>query len=167
MLYLTMNQIKSHSPCTSGWSNLLKKAKENGLSYPEDGDTPISMNTLLDWCPTQDIIWAFRCNWAEGKELYVKFAKNCAKRAERYAANAAHAHAAAHAAANAANANAYAHAAAHAHAAAYTAAKAAANASANAAYAAYTAANAANAAYERERSRQKASLKALIRDHKG
>lgn len=129
MLYLTMNQIKAHNPCTSGWSNLLKKAAENGLSYPKDGDIPISMNTLLDWCPVEDVIWAFRCNWGEGKELYVKFANGCAKRAKA----AAYAADAAKAAANAANA----------------------------------ADDAAYAAYVRERRLQKASLRALLRNHKG
>jgi hypothetical protein len=176
----TLNQIRSHSPCTEGWAKLLKH-----LGKTQGDDEPLSLLTILEsnglddaiWClrtePTPDRIQRFALAIARRVEHLSPAAKTFNDVTERYldgtatkaeieaaayAANAA-AHAAAYAAdaaaAYAANAAAYAADAAAAYAAS-TAAHAAAYAADAASTAAYTAAYAADdaSAYAAERKAQ-------------
>jgi hypothetical protein len=148
---MTLNQIRSHSPCSEGWTKLLKH-----LNKTTADDEPLSLLTVLEsnglddaiWClrtePTPERIQRFALAVARRVEHLHPKAKACNDVTERYlnstatkaeldaayAANAARA-----AAADAANAAANAAARA-----------AAADAAAYAAYAAAYAANAANAA---------------------
>ena len=72
MVRITLNQIKKHNPCESGWEKLLKSLPDNmPLDQPFDFEHIIESNGLLD------SIWAFRC--LDNKELVVRFAIKCAE----------------------------------------------------------------------------------------
>ena len=80
MLYLSRNQIAKFHPCKDGWNNLVEKTAG---TYADDD--PIPFSKLLEIYPVQDVIWAFRCNWEEGRELYLEFLQGCVIRAKGYA----------------------------------------------------------------------------------
>ena len=52
----TLNDIKSHLPCTSGWETLLKSL---GKTKPDD--EPIDLMTILKSNGIKDAIWCLRC----------------------------------------------------------------------------------------------------------
>ena len=167
----TLNKIRSHRPCVSGWKKILTY-----LNKTEADDEPLSISTILKSNGIDDALWALRAVDGYDKEIKL-FAVWCARQvqhlmkdqrsinsldvAEKYLACSAVLEEVKMAAADAADAaDAATYAAATYAAAAYAAdaaADAAANAAANAtydaatyaadaaAYAAY-AANAANAA---------------------
>ena len=157
----TLNQIRSHSPCTEGWTKLLKH-----LGKITADNEPLSLLTILDSNGLGDAVWCLRTEATPERtqrfalavarrvehlhpqakatlDIVERYLNGTATKAELDAASAA-AHAAAYAAAGAASA---------ASAAAYAATRAAANAAAYAAasVAADTATRAAaNAAAEQE-----------------
>lgn len=52
----TLNEIKSHDPCESGWKKLLKS-----LNKTCSDDEPISLKFILESNGIKDAIWALRC----------------------------------------------------------------------------------------------------------
>jgi hypothetical protein len=52
----TLNAIRSHCPCKSGWEKLL-----NHLGKTKADDEPIDLMTILESNGIQDAIWCLRC----------------------------------------------------------------------------------------------------------
>ena len=69
----TLNKIKEHSPCTSGWKKLL-----NYLGKTQADDEPLELRTILESNGTYDTIWAFRAVDGKDKEIRL-FAADCAE----------------------------------------------------------------------------------------
>ena len=78
---VTLNQIRSFYPCSSGYATLLK-----ALNKTTADDTPIPLAFILKSNGIQDAIWCMRINWFEHKYIYMQFINNCVKRAKKYAA---------------------------------------------------------------------------------
>jgi hypothetical protein len=150
----TLNQIRSHHPCTDGYTKLLKH-----LNKTKGDDEPLSLLTILEFNGLSDAIWCLRTEQTPERirrftlaisrriEHLSPTAKACNDVTERYlsgqatesdlnAAYAAHAANAAAHAANAANAANAAYAANAANAAPYVAHAAHAARAAHAAHAA-------------------------------
>lgn len=123
MIYMTLNEIAEHAPCSPSWNRALAL-----LDKTEADDTKVSLLDVLENLSIQEAIWCFRVNWFKHKPLYMQFINNCASRASEYVA--------------AITANSVANSAATAAAAAYVAYVA--NSAAITAYAATAAANAAD-----------------------
>lgn len=51
----TLNRIRSHNPCITGWEKLLK-----GLGKTEADDEPLALTRILDINGLDDAIWALR-----------------------------------------------------------------------------------------------------------
>ncbi len=157
MFTTTLNKIREHGPCTTGWTILLK-----GLGKTGPDDEPLAMSTILSINGLDDAIWCLRTLEGADREIRL-FAVAVARQqqhlmtdprslavldvAERFA-NGAATEEELDAASDAARAAAYAAyaASAAARAAARAAAWAAADAARAAAYAAYAASAAARAA---------------------
>ncbi len=56
MIYITLNKIRQHSPCSNGWAKLLKH-----LGKTEADDEPLPMATVLDSNGLDDALWCLRC----------------------------------------------------------------------------------------------------------
>ena len=56
MLTTTLNTIRSHGPCESGWRKLLAHL---GKTKPDD--EPLSLCTILESNGTRDALWCLRC----------------------------------------------------------------------------------------------------------
>jgi hypothetical protein len=54
-MYTTLNKIRQHSPCTDGWSTLLKH-----LGKTEADDEPLSFLTILESNGLDDVLWCCR-----------------------------------------------------------------------------------------------------------
>jgi len=52
----TLNEIKKHYPCFSGWNSLLKH-----LNKTESDDEPLELTTILEANGIKDTVWALRC----------------------------------------------------------------------------------------------------------
>lgn len=52
----TLNEIKAHNPCTSGWSKLLKS-----LGKTKADDEPLDLMRILKSNGLDDAIWTLRC----------------------------------------------------------------------------------------------------------
>ena len=177
-IFTTLNEIREHSPCSAGWSKLLKS-----LGKTHADDEPLALEHILDSNGLDDALWALRAVKGHDKDLRL-FACQCARLAlpvfeEKYleddrprkAIEAAEAFAlgqidedelekatrAADAATRATDVALAAYAAASAAYAAY-----AAYAAADAAYAAYAAALAAYAAADAARAAARAATRAEI-----
>ena len=75
-LYTTLNQIRSHSPCSDGWETLLKHL---GKTKPDD--EPLSFATILESNGFDDAIWCLRT--VEGYEREIRlYAVWCARQVE-------------------------------------------------------------------------------------
>lgn len=59
MIYTTLNKIKEHDPCCSGWRKLL-----GYLGKTDADDEPLSLATILESNGLDDALWALRC-WPE------------------------------------------------------------------------------------------------------
>jgi hypothetical protein len=55
-LITTLNEIKSHHPCESGWKKLLKH-----IGKTQADDEPINAMTVLESNGIKDAIWCLRC----------------------------------------------------------------------------------------------------------
>ena len=166
-IFTTLNEIREHSPCPTGWSKLLKS-----LDKTHADDEPLALEHILDSNGLDDALWALRAVKGHDKELRL-FACQCARRVlpifeEKYpeddrprkAIKAAEAFALGRIdKAELAKAAAYAAYAADAAYATYVAARAA-NAAARAADAAYVAAD---AAYVATRAAARAEIEKLFR----
>jgi hypothetical protein len=88
---MTLNQIRSHHPCTEGWAKLLKHL---GKTAPDD--EPLSLLTVLEsnglddaiWClrtePTPERIQRFALAMARRVEHLTLTSKDCNDVTERY-----------------------------------------------------------------------------------
>jgi hypothetical protein len=94
---ITLNQIKSHNPCISGWKAILRRQNKTSA---DDEEFPLvdafNSNSI------EDVIWALRC--IDHKDISVVFSRGCANRAKKYAEAAAASAIAAIASASAASA---------------------------------------------------------------
>lgn len=68
MITITLNKIKKHSPCTSGWKTLIK-------SKPYDAPFPVS--DIIESNGIDDTLWVMRC-LPEHNNLWRKYAVWCA-----------------------------------------------------------------------------------------
>ena len=73
----TLNQIRSHSPCTLGWAKLLKH-----LGKTSADDEPLSLLTILDSNGLDDAIWCLRTEATP--ERTQRFTLAVARRAEHH-----------------------------------------------------------------------------------
>jgi len=72
----TLNKIREHQPCTSGWEKLLTY-----LGKTKADDEPLSIATILDSNGLDDAIWCLRA--VEGKDREVRlFAVWCARQVQ-------------------------------------------------------------------------------------
>ena len=72
----TLNKIKEHHPCTSGWKRLLKH-----LGKTEADDEPLSLLTILKSNGFDDALWCLRA--VEGHESEMRlFAVWCARQVQ-------------------------------------------------------------------------------------
>ena len=72
----TLNKIREHSPCKSGWEKLLTY-----LGKTKADDEPLSLVTILDSNGLDDALWCLRA--VEGKDREVRlFAVWCARQVQ-------------------------------------------------------------------------------------
>ena len=75
-MYTTLNQIKSHRPCTESWQTLLK-----ALGKTKADDEPLALSFILASNGLYDAIWALRSLKDADKELRL-FAVECARQVQ-------------------------------------------------------------------------------------
>lgn len=63
-IFTTLNKIREHSPCTAGWSKLLKSLDKTYVD-----DEPLSLEHILDSNGLDDALWALRAVKGHEKEL--------------------------------------------------------------------------------------------------
>ena len=72
MIYTTLNKIRKHSPCESGWKNLL-----NHLNKTKADDEPLGFDVILESNGLDDALWCLRSVPEESRRwrlLAVRFA---------------------------------------------------------------------------------------------
>ena len=69
----TLNKIRAHRPCSSGWSTLLKH-----LNKTQADDEPLTIVTILDSNGLDDALWCLRAVDGYDRELRL-FAVRCAR----------------------------------------------------------------------------------------
>ena len=69
----TLNKIKAHSPCTSGWKKLLKN-----LGKIKADDEPLLLTTILESNGLDDALWCLRTVAGHEREMRL-FAVECAR----------------------------------------------------------------------------------------
>lgn len=72
-MHTTLNQIRSHSPCRSGWAKLLRT-----LNKTQADDEPLTMDVILASNGLVDAIWCLRA-MPDADRLCRLFAVFCAK----------------------------------------------------------------------------------------
>jgi len=141
---VSLAEIKARNPCTNGWKQLVQflASTTKGDNCDYNNNTQIDYRVFLKSNGIHDTLWAWRCKWFEGKDIWIKVVNAALKRSKKYAsasASYADADADAASAAYASTSASYADAAdaayASAAAAAYAAAAYAADADAAADYA--------------------------------
>ena len=75
-IQITLNQIKAHSPCESGWKKLLAAQGKTKAD-----DVPFPMANILDSNGLNDFLWAIRC-LPEHNNLWRKYAVWWARQVE-------------------------------------------------------------------------------------
>jgi len=76
MWMTTLEQIRSHSPCETGWKRLLKH-----LGKTKADDEPLSIISILDSNGLDDALWCLRA--AEGHDAEIRlYAVWCARQVE-------------------------------------------------------------------------------------
>lgn len=75
-LYTTLNKIREHAPCASGWEKLLKH-----LGKTKADDEPLSLLTILDSNGLDDALWCLRAVDGYDREIRL-FAVDCARDVE-------------------------------------------------------------------------------------
>ena len=71
-IFTTLNEIREHSPCTAGWTKLLKS-----LGKTHADDEPLALEHILDSNGLEDALWALRAVKGHDKEIRL-FACQCA-----------------------------------------------------------------------------------------
>ena len=72
-MYTTLNKIRAHGPCTSGWSKLLKNLGKTGAD-----DEPLAIATILESNGLDDALWCLRA--VDGHDDAKRFfAVDCAR----------------------------------------------------------------------------------------
>lgn len=74
-IMITLNKIKAHAPCDSGWEKIV--AAKSHLGY----DTPWPLSDALDTNGLYDTLWALRC-LPEHDNLWRKYAVWCARQVQ-------------------------------------------------------------------------------------
>jgi hypothetical protein len=74
MIYTTLNKIRNHNPCCSGWEKLLKN-----LGKTQADDEQLSMLTILDSNGLDDALWCLRACDGIDREARL-FAVACVRR---------------------------------------------------------------------------------------
>ena len=69
----TLNKIREHSPCTDGWSKLLKN-----LGKTKADDEPLAITTILDSNGLDDALWCLRAVDGYQREMRL-YAVDCAR----------------------------------------------------------------------------------------
>ena len=72
-IFTTLNEIREYSPCSAGWSKLLKSLGETHAD-----DEPLALGHILDSNGLDDALWALRAVKGHDKELR-PFACRCAR----------------------------------------------------------------------------------------
>ena len=75
-LYTTLNQIRSHSPCSDGWETLLQH-----LGKTEQDDEPLSFATILESNGFDDTLWCLQTVAGYDREIRL-YAVWCARKVE-------------------------------------------------------------------------------------
>ena len=75
-MHTTLNQIRKHSPCTDGWTKLLKTLKKTRAD-----DEEVSIIQVLDSNGLDDALWTLRAVTGRDKEIRL-FAVWCARQVE-------------------------------------------------------------------------------------
>ena len=71
-IFTTLNEIREYSPCSAGWSKLLKS-----LDKTHADDAPLALESILDSNGLADALWALRVVKGHEKDLRL-FACRCA-----------------------------------------------------------------------------------------
>jgi hypothetical protein len=69
----TLNKIRSHSPCASGWERLLKN-----LQKTKADDEPLALTTILESNDLDDALWCLRAVDGHEREMRL-YAVDCAR----------------------------------------------------------------------------------------
>ena len=69
----TLNKIRAHNPCCSGWKKLLKN-----LAKTEADDEPLALTTILESNGLDDALWCLRAVDGHEREMRL-FAVECAR----------------------------------------------------------------------------------------
>ena len=72
----TLNKIRSHSPCVSGWEKLLRH-----LGKTQADDEPVSLLTILDSNGLDDALWCLRAVDGHQREMRL-YAVWCARQVQ-------------------------------------------------------------------------------------
>ena len=76
MLYITLKDIKAHSPCDYGWGRLLKT-----LGKTKADDEPLSFKTILESNKLYDTLWCLKALRDNDRDVRL-FAVWCARQVE-------------------------------------------------------------------------------------
>lgn len=76
MIYTTLNRIRAHSPCATGWSKLLAHLGKTGAD-----DEPLAMTTIIDSNGIEDALWCLRAE-PQHANIWRLFAVRCARRVQ-------------------------------------------------------------------------------------
>ena len=76
MIYITLNKIRAHGPCVSGWEKLLRH-----LGKIRTDDKPVSMLTILNSNGLDDALWCLRAVDGHEREMRL-YAVWCARRVQ-------------------------------------------------------------------------------------
>ena len=76
MIMITLNQIKAHNPCASGWHTILAAHNKT-----DGDDVPFPLADALTSNGVNDILWAMRC-LPEHNNLWRKYAVWCARQVQ-------------------------------------------------------------------------------------
>ena len=69
----TLNKIRAHTPCVSGWKKLLKN-----LGKTKGDDEPLALTTILESNGIDDALWCLRAVDGHQREIRL-FALECAR----------------------------------------------------------------------------------------
>ena len=75
-MYTTLNQIREHSPCSEGWTNLLKF-----LGKKKADDESVSIRTILESNGLDDALWCLRAVKGQDKAIRL-YAVWCARQVQ-------------------------------------------------------------------------------------
>jgi len=72
-MYTTLNEIREHSPCHDGWTNLLRTPNKTKAD-----DEPVSIIQVLDSNGLDDALWCLRAVKGHNRDIRL-FAVWCAR----------------------------------------------------------------------------------------